>query len=505
MRKLYTLSIFWILWAWQAPSEILRSQGLFLRSESCGSENGIAHELGITEVNRGTTLYMLESGGEAFAARIWLFQHARRSIDIQYYSLARDITGRIATDQLVRAADRGVKIRILIDDAANRLQRYDMKLLESHDNIEIRVYNAGLLVGRIDKRMKYLVKNRNRLLRRMHSKTLIIDSAVCVMGGRNIADMYSDYDPKYNFRDRDVMMVGKAAAKAQEAFNDFWNDTLTIKYSTLLSGNPKLRLVDPARFNPLHSFPKKARRYWPLISDRVDRFSETFKAERDSGNVVWCEQVSFVADKPGKNENRDGRKGGATTDSLAALIRSAQKTLDIQSPYVILDDSSLKLLSDAAKRGVKVRVLTNSLASTDNLEAFSGYQSGRKKLLDLGIQLYEFKSKADVRYKLMVPDVQKKLRYKPVYGFHAKTFVIDGATSVVASYNFDPRSANYNTECLCIMRSKKITGHLIRHFEEEVLPNNAWQVTSKYNPDKKAGIKKRIMVRTHRVMPKKLM
>ncbi|MGZ3863429.1 MAG: phospholipase D-like domain-containing protein [Bacteroidia bacterium] len=474
------------------------------RIPSYAVENTVAGDLGVSEIKNSTTLYLLESGGEAFAARIWLFQHARHTIDIQYYSLARDVTGRIATDQLVHAADRGVNVRILIDDAANRLQWYDLKLLESHKNIEIRVYNAGLKVGRIDKRLKYLAKNKNRLLRRMHSKTLLVDGLACVTGGRNIADMYSDYDPKYNFRDRDVMMLGKATGKAQDVFNNYWNDTLTIKYSELLSGNANLRIVDPAHFNPLHSFPKKSAKYLPVILARVNCFTETFKANSDSGKVVSCEQVNFVGDGPGKNEDKNGREGGVTTDSLRALFRSAKKIIDIHSPYVILDDSIKKLLSDAIKRGVKIRVLTNSLASTDNLEAFSGYLRDRQSLIDMGIELYEFNPKAAVRYKLMVPDIQKGKRYKPVYGFHAKTFVIDGEISAVGSYNFDPRSANYNTECLCIMRSQKIAEQLTKHFEEEISTGNAWPVTKKCNPDSKAGIKKRIMVRTRRIIPKKL-
>ncbi|MGZ3865490.1 MAG: phospholipase D-like domain-containing protein [Bacteroidia bacterium] len=498
-RNLITLCIFWFVFAWRAPSATVGHKFFFDTSQ-----DNVAGDLGIDEIKKSTTLYMLESGGEAFAARVWLFQHARHTIDIQYYSVSRDVTGRIATDQLVRAANKGVKVRILIDDAANKLQSFDLKLLESHDNIEIRVYNAGLRIGRIDKRLEYLAKNKNRLLRRMHSKTLIVDNIACVMGGRNIADMYSDYNSKYNFRDRDVMMIGKTAASAQQAFDEYWNDTLTVTYAKLLDGDGKFRVADPARFNPLHNFPKKAKKYWPFISERVSHFSETFKANRDSGKVVMSEHVNFVTDKPGKNEDKADRKGGISTDSLSAVLRSAQKTIDIHSPYVILDDSAKKLLSYAIKRGVKIRVLTNSLASTDNLEAFSAYRRDRQTLLDMGIALYEFNPKAVVRYKLMVPDVQKNRRYKAVYGFHAKTFVIDEETSIVASYNFDPRSANYNTECLCIMRSKKIAEQLTKHFEEEISANNAWPVSKKCNPDSKAGIKKRIMVRTRRVIPKKL-
>jgi phosphatidylserine/phosphatidylglycerophosphate/cardiolipin synthase-like enzyme len=212
-----------------------------------------------------------------------------------------------------------------------------------------------------------------------------------------------------------------------------------------------------------------------------------------------------VSDIPGKNEDKAERKGGATSDTLLALLKQSQHAIDIQSPYFILSDETTPVLKEAINRGVKIRLLTNSMCTTDNFEAFSGYRRDRKRISELGIQIFEFKKNANVRYKLMVEDIQKKNNYKAVYGFHPKTFIFDKKIAIVGSYNFDPRSANYNTECFLVIRSEEFVKDLLRVQEEEFSPDNAWPVTSECNPDHKAGFRKRFKVFTRRVIPKKLL
>jgi phosphatidylserine/phosphatidylglycerophosphate/cardiolipin synthase-like enzyme len=464
---------------------------------------GILKELSISasDTKNQTGVYTLESGGQSLVSRLWLLEHARKTVDLQYYSYSKDVTGLIASDELFRAADRGVKIRVLIDDAASRMYSHEIETLNSHANIEVRIYNAGLMLGRADRRIYRLFKNINRLLRRMHNKTFTVDGQVCITGGRNIADEYFDYDKHYNFRDRDVLLIGEAVSGVKSSFDKFWNDELTVPYAEL-SG--KKHRQYSKRVERLHKDAAESKEFAQATRDRIGSFPEMLRSAEQEGYLVWVPQVSFVSDIPGKNEDR-GRKGGVCLDSMRALLKSAKTSLDIQSPYFIVTDESLKLLRELTARGVKIRLLTNSLASTDNCESFSAYRRDRQKIMDVGVEVYEFKPDAEVRYKLMLPEVQKKINYKPVFGFHSKTIVIDGDVTVIGSYNFDPRSANYNTECFAIMRSEEVAENVLHFMEEEFQPGNAWQISKGFNPDKKAKMKKRIKARLGRLFPKKLL
>jgi putative cardiolipin synthase len=452
-----------------------------------------------------TGIYALENGGKSLMARLWLFDHARQSIDIQYYSFAKDVTGLIATDHVVRAAERGVKIRILVDDAAARMYSYQLETLDSHQNIEVRVYNAGLILGRLDRRIKHLAKNRNRLLRRMHNKTLTIDGQLCIMGGRNIADEYFDYDRHYNFRDRDLLLLGKGVDAIKISYNKFWNHELTVLYSEL-SGKAGKKWYNNAKdFERLHKRAERSKEFPEEMRNKIDLFAGEIKAAQTSGELSWLDEISFISDKPGKNEERPEREGGISLDSLTELFKRAEHEIIIQSPYFILSNTYRKMLKAAIDRGVKIRLLTNSLGSTDNFEAFSGYQKDRKEILEIGVSIWEFKPDAKVRYKIMIPERQTIYKYKPTFGFHSKTIIIDGKISVIGSYNFDPRSANYNTECISVLRSKVFSDHLLKYVEEEFLPENSWPITQECNPDHKAKLKKRIKVYSRRIIPKKLL
>jgi phosphatidylserine/phosphatidylglycerophosphate/cardiolipin synthase-like enzyme len=197
--------------------------------------------------------------------------------------------------------------------------------------------------------------------------------------------------------------------------------------------------------------------------------------------------------------------GGITTDTLIHLIKNAKKSIEIQSPYLITTKKSESILKAAVDRGVQVRILTNSLASTDNLEAFSGYQKGRKRLLKTGVKIYEFRPDAAERYKIMTGALQEKIKYTPIFGLHAKTMVIDGYITVIGTFNFDPRSANLNTECVSIIYSTEIATGVLKGMEIEFKPENAWQTTLDWNPDSQVSIKKRIKTYTRKLVPKNIL
>lgn len=454
-------------------------------------------------MQRQTGVYVLEDGDGAMITRAWLSEHAERSIDVQYFIFSTDNVGLIACDYLVRAADRGIKVRILIDDIVIDATPHDVLMLDAHENIEIKVYNPGVNIGKnLAQRLTKLATDFTKANQRMHNKTFIIDDKVGITGGRNIADEYFDYDHDYNFRDRDVLLLGKVVNTMKTSFNQFWDDSISMPITSVVS-DTSLKVNDPKRYEGLHQYACNPENFWPQIREEIKNIPQAFKAIQASGKLVWTDSVAFVSDIPGKFINSDKSVGnGMSTLALMSLVSQAKHSLIIQSPYLITTEKGTALFSEAVKRGVSVKILTNSLASTDNLEAFAGYQKCRKALLKAGVRIFEFKPDAQCRYKIMTGALQKKIDYAPIFGLHAKTMVIDGRATVIGTFNIDPRSANYNTECFALIYSSGIAKGVLQGMEEELKPENAWETTLTFNPDSVAGTKKQLKAFTRKVVPK---
>jgi cardiolipin synthase C len=453
-----------------------------------------------------TGVYVLEDGGGSLITRAWLSEHAEKTIDIQYFIFSSDNVGLIACDYLVRAADRGVKVRILIDDIMVDAGIYELLTLDSHENIEIKIYNPGINLGKniVDKVLQFSTKFRSAN-QRMHNKTFVVDGKVVITGGRNIADEYFDYDHQYNFRDRDVLLLGKTVQDVQSSFTEFWDNELSVVVTSLVN-DETVQKTDLTRFERLHQYACNPDNFWPQVRACIANLSHSFQEVMESGKFVWVDHVQFVSDVPGKNDGSHGLAGGGvSTDSLIALVQHAKVSIDIQSPYLITTDIGRNVFKDAVKRGVKVRILTNSLASTDNVEAFSGYQRDRALLLATGVEIYEFKPDAAERYQVMTGALQEKINFTPIFGLHAKSMVIDGLITVVGTFNLDPRSANLNTECITIIYDKQISTHVLAGMEVEFQTENSWQTTSTFNPDAEAGVKKRVKTFTRKVIPKDIL
>lgn len=453
-----------------------------------------------------TGVCVLDDGGKSLVSRAWLSEYAEKTIDIQYFIFSMDNIGLIACDYLVRAADRGVKVRILVDDLMVDADPQDIAVLDAHPNIDIRIYNPGLNIGKnILGKIKTLATDFRGANQRMHNKTFIVDGSVVITGGRNLADEYYDFDHEYNFRDRDILVLGKEVSAVQSSFTDFWQSKWSVPVSILLSEEYPEK-YDPKHYEGLKQYACDPANFWPSIRDRIDNLPQTFSTLRSSGDIVWADNVSFVSDDPGKNDGTQGLGGGGiSTDTLIQLIRSAKKSINIQSPYLVTTELGRSLFADAVARGVEVRILTNSLASTDNLEAFSGYQKERDKLLEAGVRIFEFKPDAPVRKRLMTKDLQETLDFQPIFGLHAKSMVIDDEISVIGTFNLDPRSANLNTECLVIVESDIVAAKIMRHMEEEFAPENAWETTKEWNPDKEVKRSKRLKTWMRKAVPKNIL
>jgi len=393
-----------------------------------------------------TAVYSLEEGDESMIARAWLCGAAEKSIDIQYFIFSADNIGLIACDYLLRAADRGIQVRVIVDDVMVEADADDLLALDAHPNISIKIYNPSANIGKnLPEKLYSISTDFAGFNQRMHNKTFIVDGKVVITGGRNIADEYFDYDHEYNFRDRDVLLIGKTSTDVQNSFNQFWDHSLSVPITTVVD-EKDYKLNTEIKYNYLHQYACNPSNFWPAVREKIKLMPEVFKKRQLAGDLVWVDSAYFVSDIPGKNDGEEGLKGGGVcTDALIDLIKGAKHSISIQSPYFITTELSQQLFKEAKDRGVTVNVLTNSLASTDNLEAFSGYQRERETLLNIGINIYEFKPDAAVRFKVMTGALQQKINYTPVFGLHAKSMVIDKQIAVIGTFNLDPRSANLNT------------------------------------------------------------
>ncbi|MES2515917.1 MAG: phospholipase D family protein [Bacteroidota bacterium] len=450
-----------------------------------------------------TGVYVLEDGDGSMVARAWLSEYAEHSIDIQYFIFTADNVGLIAADYLVRAADRGVKVRILVDDIMVEADEQKLLTLDSHENISIRIYNPGSNTGKtISDKLHKLTHDFRGANQRMHNKTFTVDGKVVITGGRNIADEYFDYDHEYNFRDRDVLLIGGVTKNIQSSFNLFWESAYVADVKSLID-TTLYTYTQPNRFDNLHQYACDSSNFWPQVREKIKNIPAAFNMIQSSGKLQWVDRVEYISDIPGKNDGSHGLGGGGvTTDALIRLVKEASDSIIIQSPYLITTALGKNLFKDAVKRGVIVKILTNSLASTDNLEAFSGYQRDRKELLETGVRIYEFKPDAKIRFSMMTGALQKKMNYTPVFGLHAKSMVIDGKITVIGTFNLDPRSANLNTECVTVIHSEKITAEVQQEMLEELKPENAWETTLLWNPDAQSSLKKNMKAKIMKVIPK---
>ncbi len=452
-----------------------------------------------------TGSHVLDRGEEALLARAWLVDNARRSIEVQYFIWSSDNIGILASEALLRAARRGVRVRVLVDDLMIDAPDEVLLALSRHPNVDIRIYNPVHNVGTpLRTRLANLVTDFRGANQRMHDKTLIVDGQLAITGGRNMADEYFDYDHAYNFRDRDALVIGAVVPAMRASFERFWRSPLSrpveALYGSLELMQPHVS-VDSAAvqrvYRGLSDYAADARNFEPQVRAAIATMPTTFP--RIAAALAWG-RVEFLSDLPGKNDGRAGLEGGGlTTRALAALVEGAQREVLIQSPYLVLSDPALELLARLRARGVEVRISTNSLASTDNLQAFSGYRNQRDALLRLGLRIHEYRPDPAVQQQVM----QRYERLKaeaPVFALHAKTLVVDRRAVFVGTYNLDPRSENLNTEVGVVIHDAGQAARVAAALLVDMRPENAWDA-ARDDPDAAASVSKRLQVRFWQVLP----
>ncbi|TBR26391.1 phospholipase D family protein, partial [bacterium] len=296
----------------------------------------------LTKAHPGKSgLFVLDRGEDSLLARLWLIERASKTIDAQYFIWTADNVGILASEALLRAAERGVRVRVIVDDLMVDAPTDRLLALAAHPNVDIKIYNPNLNLGQNRlKRLWNSVKSLRAVNQRMHDKTFVVDGAAAITGGRNVADEYFDYDHAYNFRDRDVLVLGPAAGQMAASFARFWEHPLSVPVETALAALPaptpervsairaELRAyaADPANFAPEV---RAAAEHLP------DRFPELFKG------LVWAD-ARFVSDIPGKNLGDEGLAGsGVTTRTILSAAAAAQRSVVIQSPYCVLTEKGL--------------------------------------------------------------------------------------------------------------------------------------------------------------------
>lgn len=448
-----------------------------------------------------TGIYVLEKGEEALIGRAWLTQHASTSIDIQYFIWSTDNIGILAAEQLLSAAERDVMIRVLVDDFLIDAHDRTLLLLSAHPNVHIRIYNPNVTVGvSFWQRLKNAVTDFREINQRMHDKTAIFDGIAGITGGRNMADEYFDYDPEYNFRDRDVLLLGDSVSDMSENFEEFWASELAVPVEQLL-GDEGLSISNAdvqQRSQELHAYAADPVNFEPEIREIINNAAHYFPTLLQA--MTW-EDVVFLSDVPGKNSGEFGLGGGGeSTDRLVNAVKSAKESVLIQSPYLIMPEGGIELLEKLVARGVRVRISTNSLASTDNIQAFSGYQGQREELLAAGVELFEFMDEPSIRDQL-IDRYPRIADNDPIFGLHAKSMVIDGRIVFIGTFNLDPRSANLNTEVGMLVDSFEIGRQVTASIERDIAPGNSWQTTEDFNPDFVVSRGKRFKTWLNRILP----
>jgi len=384
--------------------------------------------------------YPMNDGIDALASRLLLAHRAEKSIDVQYYLIKDDIVGRAFILSLLRAADRGVRIRLLLDDMFTSGYDIGMAALHSHPNFEIRIYNpfhrgaAG--------RARSAVTGFSRINRRMHNKSFTIDNQVTLIGGRNIADEYFGAREDAKFGDLDVLAIGPIVQDVSDMFDTYWNHSTALPAPAFVK-----ELDDPeAELNELRdrlegsneevSQSKYAEAVLGKITDYISSDEKLFR---------WA-PYQLVVDSPDKGIKKQAKEAASITTPLLESLQSAEKELIVISPYFVPLKGGIEGLSEIQKSGVNVIIITNSLAANNQFTVHSGYAPSRKPLLQAGVQIYEVRPDAEVSGTEFVNASGAKAT------LHTKAFIVDDKEVFIGSFNFDPRSANLNTELGVIIR-----------------------------------------------------
>jgi len=411
---------------------------------------------------------LLDNNADGLRWRLVLIDSAQSSIDAQYYLWYGDAAGRLLISHLLDAADRGVRVRLLVDDLNTLLQDAGtVKLrdpvaawVDAHPNIELRLFNPWTRRD-LGARMGEAVTDLDRINQRMHNKALIVDNRAAIVGGRNIGDEYMGLSAGFNFHDLDVLGVGPIARQASIVFDDYWNSRWAMPVSVLAI--------------PVSPNEQEAGRELLRTRLKQDQSLAEFPIEPAS----WGDELGTLPDRlmPGTSvvhADHPTAEGfeQLMLEEIRGLIESASSELLIENAYIIPVDRSIAMLRELHERGVTVRVLTNSLASHDVPAVNSHYRRWRKPILESGAELYELRHDAQIQTSVVdTPPTRSGF-----VGLHSKAMVVDRRYVYIGSMNYDPRSAAINTEMGAFIDSPELADALVKLIGRDMRPANSWRV-----------------------------
>lgn len=415
--------------------------------------------------------HVLNIGRDAFLARLALAETATRTLDCQYFIWNGDRSGIVLLERIVRAADRGVRVRLLLDDMTSHGKDLGLSALNHHPNIEIRVFNPlgrryyfGIF------RMMSLALHVGRMTNRMHNKLFVADNQAAIVGGRNIADEYFGIDKRSNFRDMDLFAVGPIVAGISTAFDDYWNSPWAVPFEVFKTRLPSEKKFQKKKEKLQKRFVQMEEKFpYPLFWDK-EKFLKIF--EDTKSDLIWAD-AEIVTDPPGKawQKAERGKSKSEIVNKLEQLMTDSKNEVLVISPYLILSKEDVKALSKLDQRGLSLRIFTNSLKSTDAVPVVAMYRKIRKPMLAAGVDLYEMRPDAESRRLQADPSVSKAR-----LSLHAKAVVFDREKVFIGTFNVDPRSEHLNTEVGLLVHDKRLAEQIAADFEKDLEPVNSYSV-----------------------------
>lgn len=412
---------------------------------------------------------LVTTGPNALMSRIVLTDQAAHSIDLQYYIFENDATGKLVAQHLLSAADRGVRVRLLVDDINSDGKDRLLAALAAHPNIQVRLFNPFRTRSpSLPSRIAQFLLEGSRLNRRMHNKSFIVDGNVAVVGGRNIGDPYFGAGNNANFRDLDVIAIGPVVAEASRAFDDYWNSDSAYPVATFRDMRATTADLTRVRATLAHD----ARQF--IQSDyaqaALDALPEGGPTADRRGSWFWG-QAELVADAPEKVEVHKDVPSMRIGPKVKTILDAATQQVLLVTPYFVPGDSGVHYLGSLTKRGIDVEVLTNSLASNDETAAQAGYTNRRQALLAAGVHLFEMRPSATTGS----PEITVRGKSAGA-SLHAKAAIVDTRYAFVGSMNLDQRSKLLNTEMGVIVDCPDLAAAIAKTFATASAPDNAYRV-----------------------------
>lgn len=427
------------------------------------SDTGLARQFSeVVAANADKSgFYPVYDGTDSLALRLLMADRAEISIDAQYFLIHGDLVGNVFISALIKAANRGVRVRLLIDDIQTKGYDAGLATLDTHANIQVRVFNP--FAHRSSRALD--APSLSRVTRRMHNKSFTVDNQITMIGGRNIADEYFDARADEQFSDLDVLAIGPVVPEVSEMFDAYWNDRASLPILALAKApddaQERFALLDEKVSRSLQEIP--ASQYADAVKSSVFEYLQS-----DESAFNWA-TYDLVYDAPAKSQSNLSGEAGSIVTQMNESIGDIQRELFVVTPYFVLSHDDIEWFRGLRDRNVEVTVLTNSLASNNHSVSHSGYTPARKSLLKMGVKLYE------VRANSSLPATENIDLETGKTTLHAKTFVVDQQSIFIGSFNWNQRSVNRDTELGVIINSPKLANGLVDRVTT-ALPSRSFEV-----------------------------